>query len=54
MLSRAFYLVVVVGFVKVKLLNQTQFLELLQGSIDGGQAEARLFFLGSAIDFISV
>ena len=54
MLGRRFYFVVVVCFVKMDFLYEAQFLEHLQGSINSGQAEARLFLSGQAIDFIRI
>jgi len=54
MLSRGFQLIVVVCFVKMEFLYQAQFLEPLQGSINSGQAEARLFPSGPAIDLIGI
>lgn len=41
--------VVMVLFFKVMLLHQSQFLEELQSTIYGGEAEARLLFPGAAI-----
>ena len=54
MLRRWLHLIVVVGFIKVNLFYQTQLFELLQGSINRGQAEARLLLSGSAIKLKSI
>jgi hypothetical protein len=47
-------LIVVMPLIDMNLLYQTQFLECLQGTINGGQAEARVLFPGPAIDFIGI
>ena len=45
----ALCLIVMVGFIKMVLLNQAKLLEQLQGTIYCREAKARLFFLGTAI-----
>jgi hypothetical protein len=47
-------LIMVVVFIKMNLIHQTQFLELLQSSIYSGQTKARLSISGQAIKLISV
>ena len=54
MLSGLLCLIMVVVFIKMNLLHQTQFLELLQSPIYSGQTEARLPPSGQAIKLISV
>jgi len=54
MLHRWLHLIVMVGFIKMKFLHKTQFLEYLQCPIDSGQTESRLFLLSPPIDLISI
>ena len=54
MLSGLLCLIMVVVFIEMNLLHQTQFLELLQSPIYSGQTEARLPLSGQAIKLISV
>ena len=54
MFHQRLQLIVVVGFIKVDFLYQTQFLEPPEGAIDRGQTKARLLIPGSAIDLISI
>ena len=54
MLGGLLRLIMVVVFIKMNLLHQTQFLELLQSPIYSGQTEARLPPSGQAIKLISV
>jgi len=53
-LSGWLYLIMVVVFVKVKFIDQAQFLEQPQISVNSGQANAGVFFTCLTVDFMSI
>jgi len=54
MLGRGLHLIVMVGFIKVDFIHQTQCFELLQGAVNCGQAETGLSLLSLAIELKSI
>ena len=53
-LGRVLYLIMMVLFVKMEFFQQTQVLQFLQRPVNGRKADAGLFFLGPAMDFIGI
>jgi len=54
MLGRGLHLIVMVGFVKVDFIHQTQCFELLQGAVNRGQADTGLSLPSLAVELISI
>ncbi len=54
MLGRRLHLIVMVGFVKVDFIHQTQCLELLQSAINRGQADSGLSLPSLTVELISI